>query len=316
MSTIKNLVILEGGQSTFNVGKPPADFKKMKMKGVIFLDAGVEIPAEKLGSVASLITALKEGAVAERGSRVYPIWDLLNFTDNTGDPATGSVGNLSTATTVVNDAVPAFKFGYDGTELRHRNIAAMMGLGLDVMFVDEGYRLYATDGANGGIKGFSSMQQYVDTTKFPVADTVDQYAFRVTLGSAVEYRDRFVAIMANQGITAVQGLINVNMEVVSHVANVLHLKPIADGGKNLEPQYGAILDGLTFEAIVLKNGATLAVTSIADNAVGEDLILTLDTTAYNALTAGDEIQIISPSPAALSAANVKPYEILSFNIVK
>jgi hypothetical protein len=141
MADILNLANCASPDSVFNVGVPPCDLSKKKMKGVIFADSGVSFSGSEIASVAAFIAAVKTKSTAARGGRVYPIWDILNFEDNTGDPSTGSIGNLSTATIITQDAVPSFSFGYNGTEARHRRMAAMTSLPFTVLRHLKGFSL-------------------------------------------------------------------------------------------------------------------------------------------------------------------------------
>jgi hypothetical protein len=314
--SIKNTADCAAPDSVFNVGIPPCDLSKKKMKGVIFLDRGVEFTGGDIASAASFIAALKTATTAARGSRAYPIWDLLNFEPNEGDPAQGGIGNLTTAQIIVSDAIPQFKFGYRGTEKRHTRMAAMMGATLDVLFVDEGWTVYGTEGANGGVSGYSVEQAYVDTSKFIVSDSVNQYAFRVTLSDIIQYRDQTAYLKTNSGIAAAKGLVNVELSEFSLVSNVVKLLMIADGGTNLEPQYGAIIDGLTFTAKNLDTNAVVDITSLATDPTNDAMTVTIDSTDWTATNPGERVQISGPTAAALSAAGVKPFEMLPIIVTK
>lgn len=316
MANILNLANCASPDSIFNVGVPPCDLAKKKIKGVIFADKGVTFTGADVASVAAFIAAVKTKTTAARGSRVYPIWDILNFEDNTGDPATGGIGNLTTATIITQDAVPSFRFGYNGTEARHKRMAAMVGASLDVFFVDEAYAVYGTQDAEGVFGGFSVLQAYADTSKFPVADAINQYSFRVTLGSITEYRDNSLYVVTNSGILAAVGLVNVQLSQLSEAANVHKIQAIADGGTNLQPLYGTAIAGLTWTATNLETGASFTVTSVAEDAALEAFTVTLDAAAWTALTAGDRVQINGPSAAALAGVNVKPFEMISVIVTK
>lgn len=301
--------------SVFNTGVPPCDLKKKKIIGIIFCDKGVSFSQSDCASAAAFIAAVKTKTTAARGGRVYPVWDLLNFEDNTGDPATGSVGNLTTATQVTSDAVPAFSFGYNGTEARHKRMAAMAGMSLDILLVDEGWAVYGTaDGDN--IAGFSVLQPYADASKFPVSDSVNQYRFRVTLGSIVEYRDQSRFVVANSGLSAAVGLVNVNLSKLSSASNVWKIKMIADGGTDMEPLYGADLDGLTWTATNLETGDDVTITSVATDAALDAMTVTFDSTEYTAMTDGDRIQLNGPSAIDMAGVSVKPYEMISVILEK
>lgn len=303
-------------ESVFNTGIPLCDLKRKKIKGVILADAGVSFSGADIASTAAFIQAVKDKTTAARGGRVYPIWDINNFTDNTGDPSTGSVGNLSTATIVTSDAVPTFQFGYNGSEARHKKMSAMNGASLTVFFVDSQYAVYGTEDGNGGIKGFDVLQAYTNTAKFIVADAVDQYAFRLTLGDISQYRELSQFVVTNSGLLSAVGLINVYMTELSKAANVVKVKVVEEGGTDLEPLYGADIAGLTFTAVNLQTGASFTVTSVADDTSLDALTITLDSTAWTALASGDKIQINPPSADDLAAAGVKPYEFFALIVEK
>lgn len=313
---ILNLANCANPDSIFNTGIPLCDLKKKRIKGVIYADSGVTFSGADVASVPAFIAALKTKTTAARGGRVYPIFDLLNFEDNTGDPATGSIGNLTTATFVTQDASPAFRFGYNGTEARHKKMSAMNGASLDAFFIDDQFAVYGTSSSAGQFKGYSVLQAYADTSKFPVSDAVNQYSFRITLGSIVEYRENSTYVVTNSGLLTAVGLINAYLGIFSSVTNVHKVTVIAEGGTDLEPLYGTDLDGLTWTATNLETGAAFVVTSVADDAVNKAITVTLDTTAWAALTTGDRIQINGPSAAALSAANIKPFEIIPVIVTK
>jgi hypothetical protein len=311
MKNILDLANCATPDSVFNTGKPLCDVQKKKLRMVILMDRGVSFSGAEVASVASFLAALKTKTTAARGGRVYPISDLLNFEDNTGDPSTGGVGNLSTATTITNDAVPAFSLGYNGTEARHKRMSLMNGMTLDVMFVDAGFTVYGTDAGDGAIGGYNVLQAYADTSKFPVSDTVNQYRFRLTLAEIAQYRELSRYVVTNQGVLALQGLVNVTLQELSKAANVVKVLAIADGGTDLIALHGAAIAALPFTAVSLKDGAAVAVTSVAVGAAGEGLLVTLDNAAWGALAADDQVQIYGPSAAALAGAGVRPFEFIS-----
>lgn len=313
--TIIDLANCENPDSIFNTGTPLCDIKRKKLKGVLFLDKGVVFTGAEIASTPSFIAAIKTKTTAPRGQRVYPMFDLLNLEDNTGDPSTGSIGNLTTATIITSDAVPAFRFGYNGSEALHKKMSAMNGASLDVMFMDDQFAFYGTQ-KESGIGGYSVLQAYPYTPKFIIADAVNQYAFSVTLNSITEYRDRSAYVVTNSGVLSAVGLINVELKVLSSVDNVFKLKVVAEGGTNLEPQYGAIIDGLPFTAENLETGDVFTITSVTDSPTDDSLTFVFDTDEWDDLNEGDRIQVTGPAAAALSAAGVKPFEIVSLIITK
>lgn len=315
MSTILGLANCASPDSVFNTGIPLCDIPKGKIRGLIFLDKGVTFNAAALGSIAAFIAELKVKTTAARGSRAYPLFDLLNFEDNTGDPGTGSVGNLTTATIITSSEIPSFRFGYNGTEKRHARMAAMGGAALDVLFVDDKYSVFGTD-KGGEFGGYSILQAYANVSKFIVSDAVNQYAFTLTLGDLSQYKENSTYVSANAALFAVQGLVNVQLSKLSNSSNVYKIKMIADGGTDLEPLHGAAVAGLTFTAAKVSDGSTIDITSVADDTSLDALTVTIDSSDYSALGSGDQFILRGPSAAALAGAGVKPFEFLPVIITK
>lgn len=299
----------------FNTGTPLCDLIKGRIIGTIFADKGKTFSSSDCASAASVIAAIKTATTADRGGRVYPLWSLLNFEDNTGDPSTGSIGNLTTATIVTQDGVPQFRFGYKGGELQHKVIAAMVGGAYDIFFVDDQYAIYGYKTTNGELSGFSVIQNYVDPSKFTVADAVNKYSYRVTLADIKQYRDLSTFVVTNSGILSAVGLINVTLSKLSNVTNVYKIKVIADGGTDLEPINGAAIAALTWTA-KKSDGTAFTITSVADDTTLDAMTITFDSAMYTALTSGGTIQLYGPTASALAGAGVKPYEFRSLIIVK
>lgn len=315
MSNILSLANCANPDSIFNVGVPLCDIQRGKIKGIILLDRGTFFTPTHLASLVAFLAELKVKTTAARGGRAYPILDLLNFEDNTGDPATGSVGNLSTATIVTNDAVPAFLFGYNGTEARHTTMSLIAGMSLDVMFIDDKYAIYGTRSGDN-FAGYTILQAYSHVAKFIVSDSVNQYAFRLTLGNIVQYREQSGYVVTNTGLLAIQGLINVSMNKFSSASNVWKFLPVSDGGTNLEPLFGTALAAATWVMTNLTDNSNVTVTSVAKDDTNKALTYTIDSTMYTAAPSGTQFLVTPPSPSVLAAAGVKPYEVISFIITK
>jgi len=59
MATILNVANCASPDSVFNVGLPPCDLAKKKIKGLIFADKAVRFSASDTSSVAAFIAAVK-----------------------------------------------------------------------------------------------------------------------------------------------------------------------------------------------------------------------------------------------------------------
>lgn len=317
MANIIDLPNCASPDSVFNTGVPLCDLKKGKILGVILADKGVTFTKADCASVATFLAAVLTKTTAARGGRVYPIWNLKNFEDNTGDPQTGSTGNLTTATIVTQDAVPVFSFGYGGGEAQHKRLAAMSGGSYDVFFVDSQYAVYGTD-SNGEFAGFSVEQAYVYTSKFIVTDAVNQYRFRLTLNSITEYRENSRFVVANSTLASYTGLINVVLDDISvSNTNAKTIQAIADGGSNMQELYGTQLaNSSNWVATNLQTGANVTITTVAQDSANKAFTVTLDSTTWSGLATGDKVQINLAAAATLAASGVKPFEGIAIVVTK
>lgn len=316
MASILNVPDCASVDTVFNTGQPLCDFiKGIPKKGVILLDRGASFSAANLASVTAFNAALIAKTYAARGDRAYPIWDINNFEQETPDPTTGGVGNMTTEQIYISDPLPSFRIGYGGGEIQHARIGAMSGGSYDFMIVDDNYSVYGTKTADGGMKGWSTSQIFVYPSLFRVADAVNQYSFRIQLASIAEYRENIAAVKSNSSILSAYGLINVPLTELSKASNVVKVQAIADGGTNLEPVYGTAISALTWTA---KNadGTSFTVTSVADDTALDAYTVTLDSTAYTALASGDTVTIYGPTASALAGADVSPYEMIPVIITK
>lgn len=299
----------------FNTGTPLCDLIKKKIIGVIFADSGVYFSPSHRATTTAFLTELATKTLAARGSRAYPLWDIRNYDDQTGEPTKGGVGNLTTSQVVTADGIPAFRFGYNAGEIQHQILSNIESGQYDMFLVDEGYTVYGTkDGVN--LKGFSTEQIYVNPSKFQVTDRVNQYSFDVTLASMIEYKQRSGFVVTNSTITAKVGLINITMSEFSLTSNVLKAIMTAAGGTNLEPLYGAALDGLTWTAIKDSDGSAFTITSVATDATNDAMTVTFDSTMFTALASGATVTLYGPTPAAMSAVGIAPFEFVPYTVTK
>lgn len=315
MADIANLPDCATLETTFNTGVPLCDLIKKKIIGVIFADSGVFFTAAHRASTTAFLTELAAKTTAARGLRVYPLWDIRNFEDQTSEPTKGGVGNLTTAQVTVGDGIPAFQMGYKGGELQHAILTKVEAGRYDVFLVDEAFVVYGTRSGDNMV-GFSTEQIYVNPSKHPVSDYVNQYSFSITFGSMIEYKSNSMFVVTNSGLTAKVGLINVPLSVLSSASNVHKILAVAAGGTNLQPLYGTAISGLTWTAVNDQTGAAFTVTGVANNATDDAYNVTLDSTLWTALTVGDTVTISGPSAADLAGASVAPYEMFSVQVTR
>lgn len=301
---ILNLPNCGGVTSTFNTGVNLCDIIKDIPFGLLLMDAGVEFDAADRADVDTFVAAIKTATRAARGARVYPLWDLVNFEDQTKEPQRGQVGNLSTSDIKLVDAVPGFKFGHYKGELFHAKLSKAERERLRLIIIDQNYAVYGTKKASGAMTGFSLNEFSVDPSKFATPQGAAQYPFNVVLASLLEYKDNLAFVQADSTLGNISGLVDVNLAQFNLASNVVKVSVKADGDQqNLFDLYATELAAAG--AWVLKNkqtGATVSITSVsAADTANKVWAITMDNTAWTALNSGDFFTLDLNTAAILSA---------------
>lgn len=299
-----------GPDGTLATGKPFCDIIKGRMKGLLYADQGVTFSEADMASQATFLAAVALKSRAPRGSRVYPLWDLNDFDDNTPEPATGSLGNLTTKTIYTTDPVPAFSFGYPGGELLLKKLLQLEVGQYDLFLVDSNFVVYGKGLTSGELGGYTVYQNYVFPSKFIGQDAVKQYRFTVTLNSYQEYRADASFFVANSGIGAINGINNVVLEVVDHTTNVVKVSFIADGGKDMTNLFPTAM-ATAANILVTKDsdGTPFTVTSrVVVAGTPGYVLITLDSTAYTAAPSLTKINFNMAAPSVLKTNGIDGFE--------
>jgi hypothetical protein len=120
-----------------------------------------------------------------------------------------------------------------------------------------------------------------------------------------------------------KGLNDVTLtEKSAHATNVYHIKgeiksAIAGRTVNLASNFGSTLASSSmWVATVVATGVPHTITSVAVNSAGDGYDITLDTTQFGALSAGDKIDINLAAPSVLDAAGVTEVEGIKVRVTK
>lgn len=165
---------------------------------------------------------------------------------------------------------------------------------------------------------------FVTGNKIATGQNVEEGVVTVSVSilSTSEYFDNNYWIETVGNIDDIRALNDVSLVYKSNASNVfkIGLQIIGSdlmGGYNIWDDYGSAISALTFSAFTGADFASsLAVTSVAADTALEALTVTFDSTAYNALSSGDKIKLVGPTPAVLDAADVLDTEIIPVILTK
>lgn len=304
-----------GATSTFNSGFALCDVIRKAPKALLLVDSGVEFNASQRASIAILTAAIKTATRGSRGARVFPIMQLTNFEDVSTAPTKAAVGNLSIQQITMQQGVPAFNFQHRKGDLFHQQLSAAQNANLKLFIIDDAYVLYGTKTPAGNLTGFTLSEFYAELAKFATATEPSKYPFSVVLESIIEYKENLAIVQLDATILNISGNVEVNLNTpgapLVQAANVAKITPIGRGGKNIGVLYPTALAVVgAWTAINMQTGAAFTITSVTWDSVNLRFNVTLDSTAYTALTTGDKVSIDLVTPAALLALGVDGFESL------
>lgn len=312
MADILNLPNCGGVAGTFNTGVNLCDIIKDVPYGLLLMDSGVEFNSADLADVATFVAAIKTKTRAARGGRVYPLWDLVNYEDQTKEATRGTVGNLSLSDKKLVDAVPGFKFGHYKGELFHQKLSRAERETLRLMIVDQSFVLYGTKKSNGSLTGYSLNEFSVDPSKFATPQSAAQYPFSLILASLKEYKDNFAFVACDSTLGNISGLIDVNLTQFNLSSNVVKVRILTDGDQqDLFELYDTELAAAGAWTLINKQtGAAVTITSVAaTDTTNKVWSVTIDNTAWGLLTTGQKLQLNLGAASVLSGTyNVDGYE--------
>jgi len=315
MADILNLPNCGGSTSTFNSGFALCDVIRKAPKALLLLDSGVTFNLADRASIAVLVQAIKDATRAARGARVFPIMSITNFEDKSTEPTKAAVGNLSISQITMQEGVPAFTFQHYKGDLFHQQLSAAQNANLTLMIIDAAYVLYGTKTSGGDLAGFALSEFYAELAKFATATEPAKYPFNVVLDSIIEYKENLAIVQLDATCLNISGIVDVDLNTAGappvQVTNVIKITPIGRGGKNigiLYPTELAVVGAWT--ATNDQTDAAHTITSVTWSAVDGWFVITLDSTAYTALTSGHTVSVNLEDAAALYALGVDGFESL------
>lgn len=308
MANLLNVPDCGGVDATGNTGIPLCDAIANIPTGLIAVDSGVEFDANDMASKSAFTAKLKEFTRNPRGSRAYPLWSLINFEDQTVAATKISVGNLSTAQITGVDEVPAFTFQHRIGELFHKQLMKLQSQNLKWLIVDDKFLVFGTETSTHGLTGYTATEFKALSRKWGTPTSASAYPFSLQLADVTEYKENSAVFQADATIKSAKGNNDVVLSLVSQATNVANIKLLSTGGKNLGDLYATELaNGSLWKGTNEQTQADFTITSVTYNAGGY-FVVTTDSTAFTALTAGDKVSIDLVSAADLSTGGVDGFE--------
>lgn len=262
--------------------------------------------------LASLVAGSKKGK--NEIGKVFPLPTVEEITDKSDANKEGTLGLGFKQ--ILFEGRPAYEAKFFAGMLQLKSLRSFNNKTIGILEYDANGNMWGTV-ANGTFRGFKA-KVFVSGGKIATGQNVEEGVVTVTISilDVNEYFDNAVMIPITGNITEVEGLVDVDMYVISQAANVFQV------GINLQTsQYGQQIniydnfaDELADEGLFVAatgdgfNNA-LAITSVEKNDALDGWTFTFDDTAFTALAAGTKIKLSAVSPTDLDAADATGIEI-------
>lgn len=222
---------------------------------------------------------------------------------------------------VTREGLPAWRFSFLTSQAQMVNLRKFNNTVVSIIMQDDKKRVWGSKDSDNNLVGRQAQLFFEGLDHVDDASTAGLGYVTVAFIDAIENYDDAVFVEVDFNFqTTLKALLDVQLfEKAASAANVLKVSGKVDVANLPEPldiyeEYKAVLfsTGALWKATNMQTGASIAVTSIANNAAGYG-DLTLNSAAYTALAAGtDKVLIETVLPTALAVGNVEGIETISF----
>lgn len=218
---------------------------------------------------------------------------------------------------------PGYEFDVLAGSTLEKSLVKFDGQNVPLLILDDKGQIW---GKKDGAGNFIGCDYLVGVEGKEFGDAQNAKATKITIAivDAQDYIENAFAYATALTTSSLTGLKDVVMSYLSNATNVYNIKlKIATAllGTDLDiyDDYSAILATLDAQ-FSAKTGAAfdtdLTITSVGVDAPTKSLVVTFDSTAFTALSAGAKIKLIPPTAAQLDTANATGIEIGSVILVK
>lgn len=278
-----------------------------------------EIAAADYATPALFLTKLIANSKKSRNDseKIFPLSLVYETTDKSEANKTGTLGYGFTQ--ILREGLPSYEVKLRIGNTLYKQLRKFNNQTVRLLEYDKNTRFWGTQ-VGTKFKGYQA-NLFIDGGKVATGQNVEEKVCTLTISilDNSEYKDNsyYMPILGN--ITSIVGLKDVVLtEASAHVANVWKVAvkvPTSQigGYLNMYDQYSTQLAAAGLWTATSTHPTTgvvsaLAITSVAVDAALKAWTVTLDSTAYTALTAGSIITINLAAPPTLDTADVTGIE--------
>jgi len=304
-----------------NTGKPDCDVRMGRIK-YLLLTTSKEFTEANIASSEAFEAALQTAMLLANSdaNKVFAFPEMRDVTDNSGDPATGTLADGFEE--VLNEALPKYLLKATPGVCVQQAMASFNGWPGKVFFVDENNILWYKTTSSDGAKGFSVGYLYTNPPKPKGSGDVQTANTRLTFGSIDEFKSNVGAVKLEFNIGDLDNMQDVILtdEETENVSGSLNNTLLIGAktrceGTNIYSTYKTLLTASYWRAYEA-DGTAISITSVTPVDASSAWQIVLNSSAYNALASGTVFYIDLVVPATLVAAGIEGIEAIKLRFVK
>lgn len=304
-----------------NTGRPDCDVRMGRIK-YLLLTTSKEFTEADIASSESFQAALQAAMFLANSdpNKVFAFPEMRDVTDNTGDPATGTLADGYEE--VLNEALPKYLLRGTPGVCVQQAMASFNGWPGKLFFVDENNILWYKTTTSDGAKAFSCGYLYTNPPKPKGSGDVQTANTRLTFGSIDEFKSNVGALKLEFSVGDLDNLQDVILtdEETENVSGSLNNTFLVGAktrceGTNIYSTYSTLLTAARWRAYEA-DGTAISITSVTPVDVSSAWQIVLNSSAYNALADGTVFYIDLQPPTTLIANGIEGIEAVRLRFVK
>lgn len=303
-----------------NTGVPACDVRMGRIR-YLLLSTSKVFTATDIASSEALQSALQTAMLLANGdaNKVFAFPFMRDVTDNTGDPATGTLADGYEE--VLNEALPKYLLKSTPGVCIQQIMSSFNGWPGKMYIIDEnGIFWYKVNGT--GTKGFTCGYLYTNPPKFKGSGDVQTANTRLTFGSISEFKSGVGALKLNFDVADLNNLKDVILDdrETENTSGSLNNVFIVGGkvkceGTDIYTAFSTLLNNVNAWRSYKADGTALALTALALSPSNSGWQVTMDPTVYTALVPGDVFYIDLKTPAQLAVLGITGIEATKLRFV-
>lgn len=281
-----------------NTGYGDCYVEPSKIVGAIQVPSNFEIAEANVPQLQSFLESKISAAI---GTRIFPYHNFISVQDSTEEETINTTDYG--AKIFIRDGYYDFQFRYlKGGVMAHQQFAKNEGTGKYFLFYDDNNTLYGYKSGTS-LKGIPCELFKVKPWRFPTGAEAAQYNMRFIINPIYMNKGNLGYIRVEEfNVFDIVGLQDVELKLVSQASNAVTVKALSRvSAVDLYDVYSSNLNQAVAWKAVNESGISVAITSVALDAVNKAWVVTLNSGTF---AASDKVYLKLADASVLEASPI------------